>query len=231
MDNTASSIARFENFNQSCIDLRTDHVLDAHRQDADANCQKSRLTAVGLREKFMSSGSFSHIDFPSRQRGFISMRIALRPILISLAVPMFLGLAMDAAGGVNSGPGATTSSFGQFAVTQPPHSSGQTATLLPDGRWLLIGGESGGKIIGALTILGNDGVPASNQILPTALAHPRSGHTATVLPDGTVLILGGNGADGSIVTQAEVFDPATGTVTTLPDGPGLWRRFAGRGSG
>jgi hypothetical protein len=48
-----------------------------------------------------------------------------------------------------------------------------------------------------------------------ALAVPRAWHTATVLPDGTVLIAGGTGPGGEVVAGSEVFDPATATFTPL----------------
>src|SRR6185295_8297668 len=40
----------------------------------------------------------------------------------------------------------------------------------------------------------------------------RSGHTATVLQDGRVLVVGGSGFANSF-TSAELYDPATGTWT------------------
>jgi len=40
------------------------------------------------------------------------------------------------------------------------------------------------------------------------LAVPRTGHAATALPDGRVLITGGLDNAGIIVATAEVFDPA-----------------------
>src|SRR2546423_1442462 len=39
---------------------------------------------------------------------------------------------------------------------------------------------------------------------------PRNGHTATLLPNGKVLVAGGNG-DGTFLSSAELYDPATGT--------------------
>jgi RHS repeat-associated protein len=89
---------------------------------------------------------------------------------------------------------------------------GQSMTLLPDGRWLLIGGE------------GPDGPQARASIWDarsermTLLGAPlrtRTGHSASVLPNGTVLIFGGVGSDEQLVTEAEVFDPTTQTFTLL----------------
>src|SRR5438309_7911379 len=47
------------------------------------------------------------------------------------------------------------------------------------------------------------------------LAVPRTGHAATALADGRVLITGGRDNAGIIVATAEVFDPASQTSTTI----------------
>jgi Galactose oxidase, central domain len=54
---------------------------------------------------------------------------------------------------------------------------------------------------------------------------PRTGHSATVLPDGTVLFAGGVGADGQVVQQAEIFNPATGALQLLDPGSPTPRGF------
>src|SRR5438477_2603552 len=48
-----------------------------------------------------------------------------------------------------------------------------------------------------------------------SLAVPRTGHAATVLADGRVLITGGRDNAGTIVATAEVFDPADQTSTAI----------------
>jgi RHS repeat-associated protein len=58
---------------------------------------------------------------------------------------------------------------------------------------------------------------AKSPPLSAKLMHPRSAHTATVLPDGTVLILGGVGADGFPVSAAEIFDPISAEITVVTD--------------
>ncbi|TLY46249.1 MAG: hypothetical protein E6K59_01495, partial [Nitrospirae bacterium] len=47
------------------------------------------------------------------------------------------------------------------------------------------------------------------------LNQSRGGHTATLLPNGTVLIVGGKDASGRSMATAEIFDPATGQYTEL----------------
>ncbi len=83
---------------------------------------------------------------------------------------------------------------------------GQTATLLGDGRWLLIGGQQRGQVTATSTIV--DPETGSITSLPN-LATARSGHSATTLPDGTVLVLGGTGRDGRVVVTAERFIAGT----------------------
>lgn len=86
--------------------------------------------------------------------------------------------------------------------------SGQTATLLPDGRLLLIGGKTAEGLVANAFI--RDAVSSSTTQVADGLHQPRAWHSATLLPDGTVLVWGGIGTNG-IVSGAELFHPKTQT--------------------
>src|SRR5437867_3560971 len=92
--------------------------------------------------------------------------------------------------------------------------SGQTATLLPDGRWLLVGGDRLDGPAGAAETW-NPRTQATT-VASGALHYPRSWHTATMLPDGRILVLGGVGSGGQVLDTAELFDPKTETFELLP---------------
>lgn len=109
----------------------------------------------------------------------------------------------------------STSEFARFAQPTPTTLPGQSATLLPDGRWLIVGGP--GKASGTISTrdLRAEGRQARTAPLSARLVHPRSGHTATVLPDGTVLLLGGVDVDGSVIAAPEILDPQSGDITVV----------------
>ncbi|HEY7225657.1 MAG TPA: kelch repeat-containing protein [Micromonosporaceae bacterium] len=98
-----------------------------------------------------------------------------------------------------------------------------TATLLPDGRVLIIGGCA---TDGCSTA---DGAPSTEFYVPghgftpgPDLRQPRDTHTATLLADGRVLVVGGWEREGtSGLDSAEVFDPATGRFEAAGPLPGI----------
>lgn len=87
-----------------------------------------------------------------------------------------------------------------------------TATLLADGRVLVVGGRDDTKDC----LTGGDGVLSTAAVydpetrkwckLPEDMTEGRSGHTATLLDNGRLLIAGGEGRDGAL-DSAEIYDP------------------------
>jgi len=92
---------------------------------------------------------------------------------------------------------------------------GHTATLLSDGRVLIVGGlDQTGAFVADSEIF--DPASATG---PTLSAPPlgtaRADHTATLLANGRVLVVGGRSADGTLAST-EIFDPAAGTFSSGP---------------
>ncbi|HYI02949.1 Kelch repeat-containing protein, partial [Hyalangium sp.] len=87
-----------------------------------------------------------------------------------------------------------------------------TAIPLPDGKVLVAGG-TGPPAAGGTPLRSAEVYAASNggswSAAPTAsLCEARHGHTATLLPDGKVLVAGGFSDDGRPLDSAELYDPA-----------------------
>jgi Galactose oxidase, central domain/Kelch motif len=82
---------------------------------------------------------------------------------------------------------------------------GFTATLLRDGRVLVVGGTGGSETLASAELYD----PKSGRFVSSgSLARSRNAHTATLLRDGRVLVVGGS--DGvDVLRTAEVYDPAT----------------------
>ncbi len=88
----------------------------------------------------------------------------------------------------------------------------QTATLLRDGRVLIVGGltvmlQDGGLFPSQLTSA-EIYDPKADRWSPTAPTDEhRLGHTATLLPDGRVLVAGGQADSGTFLKSTEIYDP------------------------
>ena len=128
-----------------------------------------------------------------------------------------------AGGGDHDGPDGAIASAEIFHADslrfQPTGSlhrarSGQTATLLNDGRVLIAGGGNGGLISGSELY-----DPKTRTFSETgSLNTPRHKHTAGLLADGRVLIAGGSDARDwhGTMNSAEIYDPGTGKFTATP---------------
>jgi hypothetical protein len=106
-----------------------------------------------------------------------------------------------------------------------------TATTLPSGKVLVVGGSGGFRESDRRAELYD---PTSRTFSPTGvMSSARTGQTATLLGNGKVLIAGGEDSSGFATASAELYDPSTGTfsatgsmtvprafhtATLLPDG-------------
>jgi uncharacterized repeat protein (TIGR02543 family) len=93
-----------------------------------------------------------------------------------------------------------------------------TVTLLPNGKVLIAGGRGGGTGGGAPYQASAEIYdPATGQFTPTgSMTTARGYHTASLLPNGKVLVSGGSTSPETYLTYlttAELYDPATGTWT------------------
>lgn len=89
-----------------------------------------------------------------------------------------------------------------------------TATRLPDGRVLIVGGSQDPNSFLAEVKLFD---PVTNLSRRVASLHTaRHGHTATLLPNGRVLIIGGYTLPQQWLDDAEVYDPVVDSWTVVP---------------
>jgi hypothetical protein len=120
----------------------------------------------------------------------------------------------------------TFSPTGSMSVPRELH----TATLLSDGHVLITGGITGASPVGSqpVVLASYRTVESSSSVLRTAeLYDPATGtfsptgsmstirdhHTATLLQDGRVLVVGGGGEGYASQTSAELYDPAKGSFS------------------
>lgn len=109
-----------------------------------------------------------------------------------------------------TGRAVTPEVLGQAnSSSRPP---GQTATLLNDGRWLLVGGEDSTGAAQRVAVF--DAQTGVTTAAVGSLIVPRAWHTSTMLPDGRILVIGGRHL-GQIVDTPEIFDPSTGVSTMV----------------
>jgi Tol biopolymer transport system component len=135
----------------------------------------------------------------------------------------------DADTGIRASAELYDPSTGTFSPTGSMHTprESHTSTLLADGRVLITGGITGPAAAGSagVTLAAFRLVETSANVLNTAeiydpatgtfsttgsMSSIRDQHTATLLQDGRVLVVGGGGEGYSSVSSADLYDPATG---------------------
>jgi MBG domain/Kelch motif/Galactose oxidase, central domain len=102
-----------------------------------------------------------------------------------------------------------------------------TATLLQDGKILVVGGDAASGLVGHAEIFDPASLTSSNIAAnPIAL---RTDHTATLLADGRVLIIGGVDGNGSLAST-EFYSPYSVPAPAFSAGPPLQRTRSGHTS-
>jgi hypothetical protein len=132
------------------------------------------------------------------------------------------------AGGTEGGPSITASAelYDPAAGTWSPTGSltnaraDHTATLLPNGKVLVAGGNM--PIVGGGTAITGSAElydpAAGTWSLTGSLTTARSGHTATLLANGKILVSGGHASGaGGATASAELYDPVAGTWSPTGD--------------
>ena len=144
-------------------------------------------------------------------RGFRSAILCVRLIIVPAAQPR-VASSMGMAAMLAAASPQSSSAF------QLP---GQSFTPLPDGRWLVLGGYGASGPVDTAWVV--DPSQASATKLSNSLLHSRALHTATLLPDGTVLIVGGVDGPGGLEGTVERFTPQT-MAFAMVEGSGLTQR-------
>jgi hypothetical protein len=96
-----------------------------------------------------------------------------------------------------------------------------TATLLIDGRVLIVGGDNDFETLNSVEIYDPF---ADEWSMIESMTLARVGHTATLLEAGQVIVIGGEGGGGFIVAlgSSEVYDPATASWTYIEGSEALF---------
>jgi len=87
-----------------------------------------------------------------------------------------------------------------------------TATLLPSGMVLVCGGLSGlGTATNSAELFDPTSGPGGTWTTVGSMNTPRRWHTASLLPNGKVLVAGGQDNTMTVLSSAELYDPVTAT--------------------
>jgi hypothetical protein len=138
-------------------------------------------------------------------------------LLLSLAI-----LALSACGG-GSGPGTDRTPPPPAAKVWKVADAGtlstprawHTATVLPSGKILVIGGSTDGIITGSGNVVGQAELydPSTRTFSPAGnLVRARCKHSALLLPDGRVVVVGGV-VGPAFIKDIEIWDPITRTFS------------------
>lgn len=101
------------------------------------------------------------------------------------------------------------------AINLVPNRAAATATLLSDGSVLVAGGVNESGTLDSVLLYQANGSKRGKFFTTGSLTTPRADHTATLLPDGRVLVTGGDLLNGQLLKSAETYDTTSGTWTQI----------------
>jgi len=145
-------------------------------------------------------------------------RPAVTALLVALCAcsPGGSGSPSTSSSAVLADPGSTTSAPATDPAdrfTDLSRRAAHTATTLGDGRVVVAGGcvvDGCGEASAELFVISPD---ASTVVVGPSMTDRRDAHTATAVPDGRVVLVGGYTGEGRPpLDTIEIFDPAAGTV-------------------
>src|ERR1700722_722010 len=180
------------------------------------NANAAQVTAFSLlpnlvnsfHTKFLQLVPQSHVLLPRRN----SMNRLRLFVAASLALGLFVCLGVAAAAFRATVPSASRLGAITSGAPMLEPRSGQSATLLPDGRFLIAGGMRRNQDFYKSAELYD---PATGKFQSTGdMAERRVGHAAVLLRSGKVLIAGGWSGEGG-TDSAELYDPITGKFTLM----------------
>jgi N-acetylneuraminic acid mutarotase len=122
-------------------------------------------------------------------------------------------------GAVSSAERYAIGSFAELTGNLNSARSAHTATFLSNGKVLVIGGKgtNGATLASAELFDPNSGFSGTWTMTSNSLANARQFHTATLLPNGKVLVAGGERTNGVTLSSVELYDPASGVWTAASD--------------
>jgi hypothetical protein len=145
----------------------------------------------------------------------------------SSGLAAFSGISSNRGGNGYTALASATSNPAVFATSIPFNIQGfcptgnlttlrreDTVTVLPNGKVLILGGLNSNSLPASALSTAELYDPATGVFTATGnMTTPRDLATATVLPNGKVLVVGGYDATSATLTSAELYDPATGIFT------------------
>ncbi|MGO8816530.1 MAG: protein kinase domain-containing protein [Terriglobia bacterium] len=192
------------------------------------NGSESVLSTAELYDPMANTFAALKSTMTTARRGHTATLLPNGQVLLAGGVPNILYSA-----GLNTAEiyDPTAQTFTALTSTMVRALVYHTATLLPNGRVFLAGGEEGNGFGADLnTSELYDPATRTFTALTATLATARFSHTATLLPNGQVLLAGGsrNGTggtngQGTVLNTAELYDPTANTFTApaalIPSAP------------